>query len=244
MKRMFMALALVLFLAEPAMAAQYDLRFNEGLLNNQFGTIVREAGMLAAYRAVAPAEPAGLLGFDVGISASFVEIDSAIWNQAVRSQDAPSYLTFPRLQVRKGLPFNLDIGASYATVVDSDIELFGAEVQWAPLEGSAITPALAIRGSYSTLVGVDELDLKTYAIDAVVSKGLAMFTPYVGAGLVRIEGKYDGDNATLQQNLRKQTFDEVRFFGGLQTSLALLRLTLDVEYSRMPVYSAKISLGW
>ena len=244
MRRMLLTAAMILLLATTAAAARYDLELDPDLANAQFGTLVREAGMVAAYRAVAPAEPAGLTGFDIGISASAVRIDSELWNLALRDNDAPDYLAVPRIQVRKGLPFGIDVGASYATVVDSDIELFGAEVQYALLEGSTVTPALVVRGSYSTLRGVDELDLETYAADASISKGIAMFTPYAGIGVVRIEGEYKGDETDLQNRLTKQTFNEVRYFGGVQISLALLRLTLDAEYSRFPIYSAKISLGW
>jgi hypothetical protein len=242
MRHLFLAVLMVGLLVGTAGAARYDLRILD-LANNEFRQLVREAGMLAAYRGVAPAEPQGVTGFDIGVEASFVKLDSPVWDRVLVG-DAPSYLAVPRLHVRKGLPFNLDIGASYAAVPDSNIELFGAELQWAILEGSTATPALALRGSYSTLRGVDDLDLQTMAADAVVSKGFLMLTPYAGVGVVRIDGKYDGANATLQNTLSDQKVTETRVFGGVQVALALLRLTLEAEYAQMPVYTAKLSLGW
>jgi hypothetical protein len=59
-----------------------------------------------------------------------------------------------------------------------------------------------------------------------------------------LQGEYAGNKVILQQTLQDQYFTESRVFGGLQTSLALSQLALDVEYTRMPVYSAKLSLGW
>jgi hypothetical protein len=243
MKHLLLALLMVSLLVGSAGAANYDLRIPVNFANNEFRQLVREAGMLAAYRGVAPAEPQGITGFDIGIEASFVEVDSPLWDR-VLVDNAPSYLAVPRVHLRKGLPFNLDIGASYATVIDSNIELFGAELQWAVLEGSAVSPALALRGSYSTLRGVNDLDLQTMAADAVVSKGFLMLTPYLGAGVVRIDGKYDGTNADLRAALSDHKVTETRVFGGVQVALALLRLTVEAEYAQMPVYTAKLSLGW
>jgi hypothetical protein len=243
MKRLLMALLMVGLLGGTAGAARYDLSIPAGLVQGQFNQLVREAGMLAAYRGVAPAEPQGITGFDIGVEASFVKLDSPVWDD-VLERGAPSYLAVPRLHLRKGLPFNLDIGASYAAVPDSNIELFGAELQWAILEGTVATPALALRGSYSTLRGVTDFDLQTMAADVVVSKGFLMFTPYVGAGVVRIDGKYDGTNTVLQAELSDKKVTETRIFGGVQVALALLRLTVEAEYAQMPVYTAKLSLGW
>jgi hypothetical protein len=244
MKHLLMTVLLAGLLVGSADAAKYDLRIPGNLLNSEFRQLVREAGMLAAYRGVAPAEPQGITGFDIGVEASFIEVDSPVWDRVLISGDAPSYLAVPRLHLRKGLPFNLDIGASYATVVDSNIELLGAELQWAILEGTAATPALAVRGSYSTLRGVSDLDLQTMAADLVVSKGFLLLTPYLGAGVVRIDGKYDGADANLQAALADQKFSTTRVFGGVQVALALLRLTVEAEYAEMPIYTAKLSLGW
>lgn len=248
MKRLLVAMLLVGLLAGNAFAAKYDLEIPGNLANDTFGTIVREAGMLAAYRGVAPGEPQGITGFDIGVEASFIEVDTGKWSQ-VLGGETTDYLAIPRLHVRKGLPFGLDIGLSYAKVVDSNIELLGGEIQWALLDGTAATPALAFRGSYSTLLGVDDLDLKTMAADAILSKGFLMFTPYIGAGAVRIEGKYDGaepslTNPNLPTYLADQKMTETRFFGGVQVAMALLRLTAEAEFSEVPVYTAKLSLGW
>lgn len=243
MKRLLATTLLVLLASAPAFAAKYDLSLASNLANSEFGTVVREAGMFTAYRAVAPAEPEGITGFDIGVEASFVKVDS-IWYKALSGQDAPSYLAVPRLHVRKGLPFNLDVGASYTYVPDSDIRVIGGELQWALLEGSVATPALAVRGHYSTIQGVDEIDLTSYGADAVLSKGILIFTPYIGAGVVQIDGSYQGSDAILKANLKDQSFTESRVFGGLQIGMAIVNLTAEVEYSRFPIYTAKLSLGW
>lgn len=240
MKKCYLAILMVLFLAAPALAAKYDLDNFTALANDEFRAFVRDIGAATAYRALAPGEPQGITGFDIGVAVSGIKIDDK-WQDLFEDQDAPGYLPVPSIRLRKGLPFNLDVGAFYAQAPSSNIKMYGGEVQWALLEGGVASPALALRGSYSTLEGVDDLNLDTYAADAVISKGFAMLTPYAGIGVVRINGEYTGDFNSL---LDEYEADKVRYFGGVQISLALLRLTLDAEYLDEPIYSAKVSLGW
>lgn len=243
MKRILSLLVLLALCATPALAGKFDLDFPSTLANDTFNDIVKEGGMLVAYRGIAPAEPQGITGFDVGVEVSAIKLDTEQWDQ-VMSGDAPSYIGVPKLHVRKGLPFGIDLGASYAAVPASNIKALGGEVQLALLEGSTVTPALSVRGHYSQLLGVDDLDLQAYGADALISKGFLMFTPYVGAGVVRVDGKYAGDDPTLQTMLEDQQETLPRVFGGVQVAIALLRLTVDAEFSEIPVYTAKLSLGW
>jgi hypothetical protein len=143
--------------------------------------------------------------------------------------------------VRKGLPLNIDVGAFYAEVSDYDLSLHGAEIQWAILEGTAATPALSLRGSYTELDAAGEMEVKTTAADLVISKGIAMFTPYGGVGTVGFEGKYTG---AFGAALDKFDDNETRFFAGLQFAIALLNFTAEYEVMDEPVYSLKMSLGW
>lgn len=244
MKRILTLLLLSTLIAAPAFAGKYDFEIPAGFGNDTFQDLVKEAGAMVAYRSVAPAEPGGLTGFDIGVEASFVEVDSNVWDQVFESQDTPGYVAMPKVHLRKGLPFGIDLGASYAMVPDSNIEVLGGEIQYAIMDGSTVLPALALRGHYSTLLGVDDLDLEVYGGDLVLSKGILMFTPYIGAGVMQTKGEYTGNIDTLKTELKDQDETTQRVFGGVQIALALLRITLDAEYSEVPVYSAKVSLGW
>ncbi len=243
MKKCYLAMLMVLLLAAPALAAKYDIDFATTLMNDEFRAFVRDVGAATAYRALAPAEPQGLTGFDIGVAASAIKIDDK-WEELFADEEAPGYLPVPSIRLRKGLPFNLDVGAFYAQAPSSNIKMYGGEAQWALLEGGVASPAVALRGSYSTLKGIDDFALETYAADAIISKGFAMLTPYAGIGAVRINGEYTGNEAFLDTELEDQEINKVRYFGGVQISLALLRLTLDAEYLDQPIYSAKVSLGW
>ena len=242
MKRILTLLLLVTLFSAPALAGKYDVDLTN-LTPSNFNDLVKEAGTVIAYRGVAPAEPQGIFpGFDIGIEASFVKIDNTLWEEVLESNDVPSYLPVPRVHVRKGLPLGFDLGASYAMVPSSNIKVIGGELQYAIMDGSAALPALALRGHYSTLLGVDDLDLETYGADAVLSKGFLFLTPYVGVGVLRSDGEYTGNEPSLQNLDESETTQRV--FGGVQIAMALLRITLDAEYSEVPVYTAKVSLGW
>lgn len=242
MKKILAALFLVTLSAAPAFAGKYDISLLQSLNNSKFNDVVKQAGAVIAYRGVAPGEPQGITGFDVGVETSFFKVDKDVWAEVI--DDVPTYLPGPKLHARKGLPFGIDLGASYSTVPSSNIKVIGAELQYAILDGGIALPALSVRGHYSTLLGVDDLDLKTYGADVVASKGVLFLTPYVGAGVMRTEGKYTGSDPVLKPLLNDQSATTPRVFGGVQIAVALLRLTLDAEFSDVPVYTAKASIGW
>ena len=246
MKKLLLLTLAALLLAAPAWSKDYDIGFDPSTTQALFNDFVKEVGTLTAYRALAPAEPGGVTGFDVGIAASAVKIDDALWNEILNSTDfdGEDYLLVPSLRARKGLAFGLDVAASYTWVPSSNVEVLGAELQWALLEGGVASPALSLRGSWSSLSGVDDLDLTTYGADAVLSKGFAMFTPYAGIGVVAVDGEMKNPTIVASGLIEDYDTTMTRYFGGVQMALALLRLTADVEYLEQPVYSLKVSLGW
>lgn len=228
----------------PAMAA--DISFIRGIGQGEFKDLSKEAGAALGYRNMSPAAPLGITGFDIGAEVSAINIDnnSSHWNAAFRN-DAPSYLIIPRLRVRKGLPFGIDVGVMYSYVPDSNIKLYGAELSKAILDGSMATPAVGVRATYTKLAGVDDLGLQTYGVDASISKGFLFITPYAGAGMMWINSEAKGNLKTLVPTLEKETISVPRVFGGLKISpLPLIGITAEVEYAARPIYSLKAAIGF
>jgi len=182
-------------------------------------------------------------GFDVSAQTSFIDIDdnSSYWSAV--TDDAPGYITYPSVRVRKGLPFGIDIGAMYTYIADTDIQVYGAELSKAILEGSAATPALGVRATYSRLSGIDDMSLQTAGVDASISKGILIFTPYAGVGMLWIDGKYDGN--TLGVSLDQESFWQSRGFVGLKiTPIPLVSVTAEAEYAARPIYSLKVGVNF
>lgn len=231
-----------LLVAMAGQATAKDIKFNASLIQSEFKDLSKEAGAALAYHNVAPSVSLGVTGFDVAVEATAFDLKtSGYWNAAFEGS-APSYLIIPRLRVRKGLPWGIDVGAMYTYVPDSNVKLFGFEVAKALLDGGMVTPSLGLRGSYTKLTGVNELDLQTFAADLNLSKGFVLITPYVGAGLVQIISKPKG---TFIGTLSEEKITQPRYFGGLKLSpLPLVGITAEVEYSVRPAYSLKAAVNF
>jgi len=126
------------------------------------------------------------------------------------------------LHVSKGLPFGFDVGAFYTSVPSSNIGLVGGELSYALFEGGVISPAVSVRGTYSRLTGVDQLDMTTKGLELSISKGFAFFTPYAGVGQVWI------DSAT-NTGWEDESLTKNKYFLGFNLNLGLMNIAAETE---------------
>lgn len=188
----------------------------------QFKSMSEDLVAAIDYKAVGPAEATGLVGFGIGAVASYVPVDvKQDWRDV--TNESFSGLTLIGLQATKGLPFGLDVGAFYTAVPNTDLEILGGEVRFALLEGSTVSPALALRGSYVTVSGVDSYDLDSKAVDLSLSKGFTLITPYAGVGYVWGESD-PKDNFGLE----KVEVEEAKAYIGARISLGLIEFTPEI----------------
>ncbi len=220
MKFTKMCCALALASCAPAFAGT-DFDRLQTLSQSEFGKLAADFTAAASYKAVAPAEPLGVTGFDIGVEMTATRLHSAdVWKKAGADE---SVLPMPKVHVHKGLPFKFDVGASLAMVPGSDIKLMGAEVRYSILEGGVTMPALSVRGAATRLVGVDELDLNTRSVELTMSKGFVMFTPYIGVG--KVWGNVDPNVG----NLTKVSATGNKIFAGLNANFGLANLAAEMD---------------
>lgn len=238
MKKVLLLTAALVLTSVSAWAVDLDPSKLTGNVQQNFKDLSKEVGFGLSYFPMAPAEPLGITGFDIGIEVTAVDINESrsYWKDM---GDFPGILPVPRLHVQKGLPFGIDIGAIYSTVPSTNISLWGGEVKWAFLKGGMATPAVALRGTYTKLSGVSNLDLSTMGYDLSVSKGFAMLTPYAGIGQVKIES--DPKNIPL---LTKESLTETKYFLGLKASMGLFNIVAEADFAEVPAYSLKLGLGF
>ncbi len=199
----------------------------DDLAQSQFEVLSEDLGSALAYRSVSPAEPLGITGFDIGVSITAVQLEGTqAWETAVGDSDFSSTLYVPKIHAVKGLPLGIDVGAFYTSVPSTNIKLWGAEVKYAIWEGGVVTPALSIRGSYTTLSGVDQLSFSTAGLDLSISKGFTLLTPYAGIGIQRVDSKPEADAAVV---LDEETFTQNRLFAGMNINLGLLNTALELD---------------
>lgn len=227
----------LLGLCLPVVASAESLGSIGSLSQDEFLVFARNLSAATHYKSIAPAEALGTLGLDVGVELSSTEVDSTLFDLASDGSFGNSELLVPRLHAHKGLPFGLDIGASLSAVPDTDISIIGGELRYALIDGGTLTPALAVRASYSQIQGVSDFDLNNSALEVTVSKGFLLLTPYAGAGLVR--GVADPHTVA---NLDKETFEQKKVYAGLTLNLGFA-LTLEVDRTGdYRTYSAKAGI--
>jgi hypothetical protein len=166
--------------------------------------MVKELGVSIANKPMAPGKTLGIYGFSFGIANTFAfirtgTIDSVNptgWDLADPDEDPDPFLFIPWLQMRKGLPFSLEVGANFGWIGMSDTAVFGGYGRWAILEGYRQFPDLTVQVGYSGYVGNDELELGVLDMSATFGYSLpfgptagihqSVFSPYVSVGLNRI----------------------------------------------------------
>jgi hypothetical protein len=113
----------------------------------------------------------------------------------------------------------------------------GGELRYVLIDGGTVTPALAVRASYSQIQGIADFDLNSSALEAAISKGFLLLTPYAGAGLVRSVADPHG-----LTNLDKKTFERKKVYAGIALNLGFA-LTLEMDKTGdFRTYSAKAGI--
>lgn len=204
---------------------------------DRFTELTENLGAATHYKGVTPAEALGIIGFDVGLVLSSTDIDSDLFDEASEGSFDGSGFNLARIQLHKGLPFGLDIGASIAKGIDNDATVLGAELRYSLLDGGVASPAVGVRASYSQMEGIDDLDVNNAALELTVSKGFLMLTPYAGIGVVRTTA-----DPAAQTGLSEETADLEKLYVGLTINLGLA-VTLEADQTGdISTYTAKAGI--
>ena len=222
-----LALVCTLGIAQPAMAASISTL--GALDQTDFRTLSEDLGAALSYKPVTPAAPLGITGFDIGFEVTQTDMSksAAAWSKATGGGSSISNLYIPKLHIDKGLPFGIDVAAFYSKIPTTNISLYGGELRYAILDGGLAEPAVAIRGSFTRLGGVDQLSLDTKGLDLSISKGFAMFTPYAGVGEVWVNSSANvtGVNGAALS----QSFTQGKVFAGANLNLGFSNLAAEVD---------------
>lgn len=192
------------------------------LAQDEFRRLSEDVGAALSYHQQTPTEPLGITGFDVGAAITFSKVRNPDILRRAGNDSVPSWLPVPTLRANKGLPFGFDVGGLFAMVPGSDIRFWGLEARYAILEGGITTPALGVRGSFTRLTGISEIDMSTKGLDVSVSKGFLNLTPYGGIGRVWI------DSEPHVLGLGQEKFAMNKVFVGAGFSLLLFNMNAEL----------------
>jgi len=207
-----------------------------GRLNQaQFLEFSEELSAATSYKAVAPPESLGVIGFDIGLEVSSTDISGDLFDLASSGSFDGSDLIVPRLHVHKGLPFGIDLGASLSAIPDSDATIIGGELRYAVVDGGVLTPAVGLRIAHTQMTGIDEFEFNSTSLELGISKGFLPVTPYGGIGIVRSNSSPIGSDT-----LSDARFDLEKLFVGVTFSIGFA-LTLEADITGdIRTYSAKV----
>jgi len=204
----------------------------------EFRSLSEDLGAVLSYRGQTPTTPLGITGFDLGVGVTSSKIQNLAILEKATSNNASATVYVPTLRAHKGLPLGLDIGAMYASIPDSNIKYYGAELRYAIVQGGVATPAVGVRGSMTKLTGLDQLSVNTRGIDLSISKGFAILTPYAGIGKVWIKSDPRGVPA-----LSNEEFSLNKAFYGVGAQFILFNLNFEGDRTgKVNSYSIKIGL--
>lgn len=204
------------------------IEIDKFLNTDMVDSFTEDLGAALSYKAVTPAEPLGLIGIDIGLEITATDLANIDKYQAAFGTTEDSVLLpLPKLHVHKGLPMGIDLGLVYSKVPTTDIGYIGGEIRYSPLGGNVALPAVAVRGTYTTLLGVDGASLSTKGVELTVSKGFLMLTPYAGIGNVWA-------NSTIETGLPligdlEGEASMFKWFVGLNLNLGLMNLVYETD---------------
>ncbi len=188
-----------------------------------------------------------------------------------------NYIPSPQVQLTIGLPKNIDISLRYAPTIDmkenGKVNLFGigAKIEVLPLilgkTGKMLPVDIALSGGYTKVKyelpldvndGVNyytdqilNAELGGFSVEAIVSKKLAIFTPFASVGYntaahkINALGTYDFNGVTVKDPIKidEKSINSMKATAGFQLKLAILKLYASYTLSEYSYVNAGIGLG-
>ncbi|WP_319380588.1 hypothetical protein [Thiomicrorhabdus sp.] len=172
------------------------------------------------HRTTLPAEPLGVLGFDIGVSATRAQTNYKLSNQNKQKDDLYLY----SIHATKGLPYGMDIGIEYTQLDDSDASSLTGELRYALVEGGALYPAISLSANYTQTSGMDAIDYHGAGVDLGISKGFANLTPFASVGMV-----YSNVDPKNTATLKDEDVSLTKFSAGANLNLMVMDLSVSAN---------------
>jgi hypothetical protein len=238
MRRLMFA-SLIFGLTTSAFASN-DINNLPALTQSQFEALSTDLGAVVSFKQLEGAASEGITGFDLSLDGSATNVaNPSVWDTATNSMGI-SNIYIASVRVSKGLPFGFDVGGFYSYAPNSNIKVFGGELRYAIVDGSAVMPAIGVRAAYSQLTGVDQLSFNTKSLDVSISKGFGPFTPYAGIGRV-----WANSNPDASTGLSDTSFGSNEVFAGLSMSFVVVHIALEANHmASNNTYSLKLGFGF
>ncbi len=235
--RLFLLLTLFLTLAAPALAWEVSRDAPEPA----FRDFHRRFSAAAYNYPRHGAAPLGLIGFEVYADAAVDQDfgDEPFAATALEGDPVGDVLAFARVGARKGLPGGIDLGLSYGQALGGDVKLISGEIQYAILKGGLVKPALSVRVTGTQTLDAGAYDLDQYGAEFLLSKGFTVLTPYVGAGVIRSQGRLESALGGRFEDTHTRSI----IYGGVRINLLVPKITIEVEKAEVVQGAVRVGFG-
>jgi hypothetical protein len=217
--------------------------------------LIKTVAIGAGHRPFQSATPLGnTIGLDIGADVVGIsvpeEFKTAISLASdTSSSEVPAVIYLPKLNIHKGFPAGINVGFSYISYQEK-FKIIGFDTQWAFLR-KPLAPNLAARftGSYTKMYYIQT---RTFGLDLIASKKLAVIDPYLGVGLQYWSGNLSipappGTPAGIPLGVDADASSvSPHLFAGFPLKLVFLKLTGEIDYSfaGITTYGGKVSLSF
>jgi hypothetical protein len=175
----------------------------------RFAILSNEVALAMSSALLQPGSTTGHSGFDVAAEATYGEVhDTGVGDSAAANafgftgrpwattSATPGALATTGVHVRKALPFSIELGGRFTSLVQTSYLAAQGELKVALNEGFEDLPDVAVRVAYTRLFGARDWNLDTTDLDLLVSKrwgvsGVTSFTPYLAARFALVSASSD-----------------------------------------------------
>ncbi len=216
------------------------------LTQAQWHTFTKEAGAILSFKSLASAQTLGKRRFKIAVDDAFSPVDQhhPAWINTFTHPDENcplgDVITIPTVRASMGVSDKVDVGGYWTTAPGANYGGVGGEVKYAFLQESERFPAAAVRTSVSVLTGVPDFNLSIYSVDLIASKGIAMFTPYVGIK----ESLAIGTETTSKVDLDRETLSITQGYAGVTYSTWMLNLAAEYNVSTVNTFALAIGFNF
>ena len=228
-----------------------SFQIDPALTQEAWNEFTKEAGLVAYFRPLTDAKPLRPGHFEISILQWQTAFDDRkpAWNDTFIHPDSAhwlkegSRLSFPGLAGRIGITNKLDAGIYFTKNPGANYGFAAGQLQYNLLNKGRWSASA--RGSYSTLFGPDDLKLKTYGADALVSREFTLYSnwasiaPYVGWSAYMTNAR----ETTEAVQLDNENVFGTQFMVGTVLKLSVVRLGVEYNFARVSTLSFKIGVA-
>jgi hypothetical protein len=249
--------------ASPVLAQEPQLHINPrwtecsfqlsaALTKESWSQFTREAAVVTYFRPLTDAAPMGRGRFEVSLVQWETGIDDgdAAWNDTFVHPDSThwlfegSRLAFPGLTGRVGVGDRTDVGLYFTKAPGANYGFYGAQVQQNVLRDKAGWSA-ALRGSFVSMYGPEDLDFTVLGLDVVASRKFVMpslglsVAPYVVLSSSGARAHERSSVVTLSDAYESTNLSTL----GASLEFSAARVAMEYTNSTVPSVSMKIGFA-